>query len=71
MTPKFDRAQRRRDLRRMKAKARRYFPDWERAALFANNLVTCSGPCCGNPRRHFGHRTLQEQRFFVEELFDD
>ena len=24
--------------------------------------VPCSGPCCGNPRRHFGERTPQERR---------
>lgn len=22
----------------------------------------CSGPCCGNPRKHFGEKTLQERR---------
>jgi len=24
--------------------------------------VRCSGPCCGNPRRHYGQRTLQERK---------
>lgn len=31
----------------------------------------CSKECCGNPRRHFGERTLQEQRFVAEALVDD
>ncbi len=22
----------------------------------------CSGPCCGNPRKHFGEKTIQERR---------
>ncbi len=28
----------------------------------AATRVTCSGPCCGNPRRHFGVVTRQEMR---------
>ncbi|HUX75392.1 MAG TPA: hypothetical protein VMY40_01980 [Anaerolineae bacterium] len=24
--------------------------------------VPCSGPCCGNPRRHHGKPTLQERK---------
>jgi len=23
----------------------------------------CSGPCCGNPRRWFGQKTMQERRW--------
>lgn len=26
----------------------------------------CSQACCGNPRRHFGTRTRQEQRFSAD-----
>ncbi len=32
------------------------------AYLRANNFVVCSCYGCGNPRRHFGHRTIQERR---------
>ncbi|MBK1666538.1 hypothetical protein CKO28_00590 [Rhodovibrio sodomensis] len=28
----------------------------------ADHLAVCSCTMCGNPRRHFGSRTLQEQR---------
>lgn len=27
-----------------------------------DNMTVCSGPCCGNPRKWFGERTLQELR---------
>ncbi len=27
-----------------------------------NTPVLCSGPCCGNPRRHFGELTIQEKK---------
>jgi len=27
-----------------------------------NTPAVCSGPCCGNPRKHFGQRTVQERR---------
>jgi hypothetical protein len=53
---------RRQDLLRMKNKARRIYPHDGQAAL-ANHLAVCSGPCCGNPRRHFGEPTIQEKRF--------
>jgi hypothetical protein len=32
-------------------------------AQFADNPKLCSGPCCGNPRRHFDDQTIQELRF--------
>lgn len=63
MDRNMSRARRRADSRRMKAKARRVRP-WnpEVAATEADHLATCSGPCCGNPRRHFGTVTMQERR---------
>lgn len=32
------------------------------AGLYAHHGCNCSCPMCGNPRRHFGERTLQERR---------
>lgn len=31
----------------------------------ANVRRACSCPMCGNPRRHFGERTVQERRAFA------
>lgn len=53
------RARRRADLRRMKRKARAVYPH-DKLARAANHLAVCSGPCCGNPRRHFGQRSQAE-----------
>ncbi len=56
------RARRRRDLLRMKARARRLFPQDERAHHLANNIAFCSRICCANPRRVFLELTMAEQR---------
>ena len=45
------RARRRRDLQRMKAKARKVYPHDARATG-AEHLAMCSCRMCGNPRRH-------------------
>lgn len=29
---------------------------------YRKTQVFCSGPCCGNPRKWFGERTIQEQK---------
>lgn len=55
------RARRRHDLNRMKARSRQIYPRDE-AAKCANHLQTCSCYACGNPRKHFNEKTLQEQR---------
>ena len=57
------RARRRRDLKRMKAKALRLYPHDARATL-ANHLAVCSCAACGNPRGVWKHadQTLQERR---------
>ena len=41
---------------------------WVRATLGALRKLTCacSGPCCGNPRKWFGQRTIQERRAMQE-----
>lgn len=64
------RARRIRDKQRMKAKATFIYKtargfNWESAQFVADNITTCSGPCCGNPRRWFGKPTMQERRFFA------
>lgn len=56
------RARRRRDLARMKAKARRIRPDQPRAAWRADYLAVCSCWMCGNPRRWWRELTMQERR---------
>lgn len=41
------------------------------APRWADNLQTCSCPRCGNPRRSFGERTVQELRLAAREAADD
>ena len=55
------RAQRRHDLDKRKKRARHIYPH-DRDGKLANHLAICSCPICGNPRRHFGQRTIQEIR---------
>lgn len=57
------RAERRAALVRMKRRAARVYPYWDRAWKWANHIQGCSGPCCGNPRKWFGEKTMQERRF--------
>jgi hypothetical protein len=35
-------------------------PTKEQIHLFAKTRKPCSGPCCGNPRKHFGKKTVRE-----------
>lgn len=39
-----------------------YDADGELARHLLKTRVPCSGPCCGNPRRWYGTKTLQEIR---------
>lgn len=39
-----------------------YEPDGEIERHMRYTRVPCSGPCCGNPRHHYGQPTLQERR---------
>lgn len=64
------RARRRRDLWRMKQRARRIYPRDPNAKL-ADHLAHCSRACCGNQRRSFWNSgeqqlTMQERRFLAE-----
>lgn len=53
-----------RDSQRMKAKARRVYPDHPKAVFYADRLAVCSCAMCGNPRHVWkeGAETLQERR---------
>lgn len=57
------RARRRQMSRRMKRKAIALYHDVPRAYRYADHLTVCSCAMCGNPRRYFNSRTLQELRF--------
>lgn len=46
----------------MVRRAARARPGCDCPQKLADNLQTCSGACCGNPRRWFGERTAQERR---------
>lgn len=50
----FSRAERRHHLARMKAKAKRVYPDNYKAIKYANHLKVCSCFLCGNARKHYG-----------------
>lgn len=69
MGQKSSRGWRRHHKRRMgdKAVAVYYWMSPDRARRLADHLSTCSGPCCGNPHRHFGHRKLGEIRQLMRE----
>lgn len=56
------RARRRRDLTRMKAKARRIWRDDQMAHTLAEHMAWCPRGCCANPRRFYGELTMQERR---------
>lgn len=46
---------------RMKNKARKLYP-YDSSGKLANNLTACSCEMCGNPRKHFGEKTIQERK---------
>jgi len=61
------RGERLRDKERMKARAVRIFA--QRGVnnpsniKLADHIAHCSQRCCGNPRKWFNERTMQERRF--------
>lgn len=67
------RARRRRDLLRMKAKARRIYKDAVKAPYWANHLAVCSCALCGNPRRVWKGEdpSLAERRVYARDPGDD
>jgi len=64
------RAYRRAKLRKMKNKARRVRP-WDDKAKGANHLAVCSCWSCGNPRKHWHTKTLQEIKQDEKDRRDD
>ena len=74
---KFNRAERRAQVERLKRNRQFYYGYGQRAehtdqvfmsprqlGRVVQYACACSCPMCGNARRHFGHRTIQEQRMF-------
>lgn len=63
------RAKRRTHKLRMKARAVRIYSslDPQSAERLADHLAHCSCFCCGNPRRHYGDRTIGELRQLLRE----
>lgn len=62
MIRELQRARRRRDLERMKAKARRVYPDVPQAPKWADHLAVCSCALCSRSRKFLGP-TVQERRW--------
>jgi hypothetical protein len=60
-TKNMKRARRRQDLNRMKSRARIIYPH-DKNGKCANHLQACSCAACGNPRKYFNEKTIQEQR---------
>ncbi len=60
------RRRRRKDLRRMKERAKKiyHWNDPNEAAKLAEHLAHCSLSCCGNPRKWWGELTMQEKRVY-------
>lgn len=61
------RAQRRHHYQRIKRARAGYWSGYAAQAgkpqgMVAASPCRCSGPCCGNPRHHFGEATVQERR---------
>jgi hypothetical protein len=63
---KFNRAERRHQLARIKAKRKGYWYGYpaemtpKRLGMVSQTPALCSCHMCGNPRKFFGDRTLQE-----------
>lgn len=56
---------------RMRERAKRHLMSWaffsredaiKQVRYMADNMKMCSGPCCGNPRKWFGEKTIQERK---------
>jgi hypothetical protein len=65
------RALRRHHEQRIKQRVRGYYGGYARAnprhlGTIAHTRQLCSCAMCGNPRHHFGERTLQERRTLAE-----
>lgn len=63
----YNRALRRQALAKKK-KLAVVFYHYPNAIKLADHLKCCSGPCCGNPRKWFNQKTVQEQRAELSEI---
>lgn len=72
LTTEEKRQRRRRDALRMKAKARRVYPNKAKAHYWADRLAVCSCAMCGNPRHVWKgeSQTLQERKAAMRETDD-
>ena len=73
MSDEMKRQRRRRDALRMKAKARRIYPDRPKAHYWADRLAVCSCAMCGNPRHVWKGEaeTVQERKARLREADED
>jgi len=49
----------------------KYVPEnelWMNAKKWANNMANCSAYCCGNPRKFFTVKTMQERKAELKEI---
>jgi hypothetical protein len=60
------RAKRRAELVKQKRRARKLFPWCENPAKYADHLASCSCWMCGNPRKYFGLKTIQELKALMK-----
>ena len=61
------RAWRREQIAKLKRRVAGYYGGYARGnarhiGMLARTRTLCSGPCCGNPRRHTGELSIQERR---------
>ena len=56
------RAIRRNNKIRMKKKAKMLYPEYPKAEYLADHLACCSCSMCGNPRKQFKDKTIQEKK---------
>lgn len=71
-----NRAERRVKAQKVKRKCKRIARDWgkEISAVFIGKLASTHGrPCschmCGNPRKHYKQKTLQEKKIEIREKY--
>jgi len=51
----------------MKKKAIKLYGSYHRKAIYyADHLAICSCAMCGNPRKYFGKKTIQERKYLED-----
>lgn len=69
---KFSRSVRRHHRERLKNNRKNYHngPEWykDQVSIWVNTPTPCSCWGCGNPRKYFNSLTIQEKRFYCEEV---